>query len=167
MKGNERGKRGRRKPEGGTIMLTIYRYCAALKPSRKVPAYVTNSRAIVAKMGAVPKLQTPLLAQTTTDLNALDLAEQATHKGGTDATADRNAKLVTVRSDMRQLKAFVQGVADSGSLNAQAMIDSAGMSVGKRAVRVKPQLAAKAGKVPTTAVLIAKAVKGRSPTNGR
>jgi hypothetical protein len=143
-------------------MITIYRYYAALHGLRKVPAYSAQCRSILAKMGAVAKLQTPLLAQTTTDLNLLDAAEQLAHKGSPAATADRNAKLRVVQSDMRQLKAFIQSVADSDLLNAQALIESSGMSVAKKAVRTKPEIAAKPGKVTTTATVHAKAVKGRA-----
>jgi hypothetical protein len=142
-------------------MDTIYIYFAALNAARKVPAFVMQCRAILTRMAAVPALQTSLLAKTLADVNELDTAEQVAHKGSPAATKDRNAKLLLVRSDMRQLKAFVQSVADSDLANAQSIIESSGMSVGRRAIRVKPNLAAKQGKVTTLAEVYARAVKGR------
>lgn len=142
-------------------MSIIYHYYAALYGVRKTTAYSAQVRAIVGKMSAVAKLQTPLLAQTTTDLNALDAAQQLAHKGSPAQTADRNAKLKVVQSDARQLKAFVQSVADADLLNAQSIIESSGMSVAKKPLRTKPDLAATVGKVPTTATLSAKALKSK------
>jgi hypothetical protein len=143
-------------------MDTIYSYFAALQPTRKVPAYVTQCRAIITRMTAAPNLQTPLLTKALADVNALDASEQNAHKGSPAATKDRNAKLLVVRSDMRQLKAFVQSAADADLANAQSIIEASGMSVGKRTLPVKPALAAKQGKVTTTANLYARAVKGRA-----
>jgi hypothetical protein len=147
--------------KGRTNMSTIYRCFAAIYGSRKIPRYVVQCRAIVTRMEAIAQLQSPLLAQALDDIDALDEAEQATHKGSPAETADRNAKLLVVRCDMLQLKAIVQGAADADFANAAVLIESSGMSVVKRVVRTKPQLAAKYGKVPQVVVLCAKAFKGQ------
>jgi len=143
-------------------MDAVYRFYAALKSTRKISGYGTQCESVVAKMSASAKLQTPFLAQTTNDLKELAAAELLAHKGGPADTADRNAKLRVVQSDMRQLKAVVQAAADADPVNAAAIIESSGMTVARRAIRTKPQLAAKQGKVTTTANLVAKAVKGRA-----
>jgi hypothetical protein len=143
-------------------MDTVYRFYAALKMTTKVAGYANQCSAIVAKMGLVAKLQSPLLAQATTNIAALMIAEQLAHKGSPAQTADRNAKLEVVKADMRQLKALVQGAVDADLANAQVLIESAGMSVAKRTVRSKPPFAVKQGKVTGTAILVAKAVGRRA-----
>lgn len=145
-------------------MSTIYRYFAALNAARSCPQYVKQCRAIVARMTGNANFAspTPALSQVSTHVDALDAAEQATHKGPPAATADRDAKLLTVRSDMRQLKAYVQSVADANVADSQVIIESAGMSVTKQAFKTKPDLAVKHGKVPTTVNLHAKASERRA-----
>lgn len=144
-------------------MNPVYRYFVALYASKSVPQFVKLCRAIVAKMtgNAYFPSPTPALTLVLAHIDALDTAEQATHKGSPAATTDRNAKLMVVRSDMRQLKACVQIVADANIADSQLIIESAGMAVVKKTIRTKPNLAARYGKVPTAVVLHAKAVKGR------
>ncbi len=143
-------------------MDTVYRFYAALHATRKIAGYGTQCQSVINKMGAVAKLQTPLLAQATTDLGLFTTAEELAHKGSPAQTADRNTKLRVLQADMRQLRAVVQAAADADPLNAAALIEASGMTVGRRAVRIKPELAAKLGKVTTTANLFARAAKGRA-----
>ncbi len=144
-------------------MSTVYHYIAALYAARQVPQYLKQCQAIVAKVSANPIFAgSPISpAQVTADLEALAAAELGTQQGLPGAAAERNAKRMIVRSDMRQLKGHVQSVADANLADAMVIIESAGMSVAKKMVRTKAALSARYGKVPTTSLLSAKAAKGR------
>jgi hypothetical protein len=77
--------------------------------------------------------------------------------GPKGSVQNRNVALGRLRSDMRQLKASVQGAGDTNSERAAAIIESAGFKVSKRAPRNKPPIAARYGKVPGVVNVIAKA----------
>ena len=145
-------------------MKLLYQYLAVLYAPRSVPHFLKLCNAIVAKMMGIATFQlaAALLAQTAKDLAALKLAEEATHHGPVGAAADRDVALRVVKADMRQLKGIVQSAADADVDHAQAIIESSGMSVAKRAIRSKPDLAARHGKVPTWVNLYAKAAKGKA-----
>ena len=78
------------------------------------------------------------------------------------ASATRNVKLATVRSDMEQHKAYVQVIADASPSSAESIIHSAGMAVKKLTARNKADLAVTPGPVPGTAHLVAKSAGHRS-----
>jgi hypothetical protein len=141
-------------------MSLVIRFYVALLLSKVIPVYIKQCQAIVTKMASNSKWQGALLTQATAHIAALAVAEQNTHKGSPAETAIRNDALALVRSDMVQLKAMVQGTADADRANAQSIIESSGMSVLKRIFKPKPPIAAKQGKVPGSASLHAKAVKG-------
>ncbi len=145
-------------------MSTVYHYFAALYAARQVPQFLKQCQSIVAKISANPIFAASPLspAQATAHLDELATAELGTQQGLPGAAAERNAKLMIVRSDMRQLKGHVQSVADANLADAMVIIESAGMSVVKKGVRNKPELSARYGKVPTTSVLDAKAAKKRA-----
>ena len=136
------------------------RYFAAENPARSVPQYIKQCRVIVGKMPGVPGLQSPPIpyATVTNHLNTLDNLEQAAHNGPKGAASDRNAALLVVKSDMRQLKAYLQSAADS-STNPQGLIEDAGFSVAKKRVRGKQDIEAKWGASLGTVLLLAKAVR--------
>ena len=144
-------------------MDTVFRYFAAVYASRIVALYVRQCRVIVTKMtgNAYVTAPVPALAQVTKDIDALDLANQAALKGPKGSAKARNNALLVVKSDMRQLTGCVQVVCDSDITHAQTIIESCGMSVAKKAVRDKADLAVKYGAVSGLALLIARAFKGR------
>jgi hypothetical protein len=142
-------------------MSAIARYLAALHSPRKVPEYVKEDRVIVTKMTGnihFPN-EAAFLVIVGAHIDLLDTAEQATHKGPKGAVADRDAKLMVVRSDMRLLKGHVQAAADADLPNSKSIIESSGMYVVLRTFRSKPQLAVRYGAVPTMVDLIARASK--------
>jgi hypothetical protein len=145
-------------------MKTIYRILVALYMARIVTQLIKQCRVIVTKMTGNTWFPspTPTLAQVTNDINALDAAEQAAQKGPKGAAAERDVKRAALRSDMRQLKSYVQSICDANMPEAQAIAESAGMSVAKRPARSKPDLAAKYGAVPATVALEAKALRRRA-----
>jgi hypothetical protein len=142
-------------------MSAITRYFAALNLAAPIPLYVKGTRVIVAKMTNNPDLPnpSPTLVQATADIDALDLADQATLKGPKGSAADRDAKLLVVRADMRMLKAFVQGAADAHLPRSKVIIEGAGMIAVALGGRFKPDLAAKYGAIPTVVDLYARAAK--------
>jgi hypothetical protein len=168
MRGNERGNRA---ADDTTIrrstrmnMNTVYFYLAALYASSVIALYIKQCRVIVTKMTGNANFANPPvpLAQLTTALNTLETLEEATLKGPKGSATTRDAQLRVVRGLMRQTKGFVQSVADSDVANAQAIIESSGYSVGKKVVRTKQALTAKYGSLPTTLLLVAKALKVRT-----
>jgi hypothetical protein len=145
-------------------MSTVIRYLVALNLSRQIPLYTKECRAILGKMMPNPLFAdaAPFLAKMSSDVDALDAAEQATHDGPKGTVSGRNDKLLVVKADMRQLKAIVQSAADANPAEAKTIIESAGMNVVKRVVNVKADITAKNGKIPGTVNLYARAVKGRA-----
>ena len=144
-------------------METVYRFIAALYAARIIAQYVKQCRVIVTKMtgNIYVTAPTPPLAQVTKDIDALDLANQAALKGPKGSAAARDSALGVVRSDMRQLKGCVQVVCDANVMQAQTIIESCGMSVAKRALRVWAELVVKYGAVSGAAVLRARLLKGK------
>jgi hypothetical protein len=144
-------------------MSAITRYFAALHAPSSVPHYIVQCRGIVTKMTGNPSFQKPTidLLQVSKDIDEVDAAEQAAHQGPKGAIAVRDIKLLVVRSDMRQLKEYVQGCADADLGNAVAIIEGAGMYVVKRVTKGRGAIEARYGKVSGSVELTVKAHKGR------
>jgi len=104
----------------------------------------------------------PSLAQLTSDIAALDVAETATHTRATGTVETRNAKLAVVNSDLDLLRAYVQTVADADPANAASIATSAGMFVRKATTKVKQDLTAKPNKTLSGSVdVVVKASSSR------
>jgi len=102
------------------------------------------------------------IATFETNITALAAAEQSTLTRVKGASATRNVKLATVRSEAEQLKAYVQVIADANPSEAESLIHSAGMAVKKVSLRNKADLAATPGPAPGTAHLVARSAGHRS-----
>jgi hypothetical protein len=100
----------------------------------------------------------PALATVTTDLTALNAAEVVVRSRAPGAATARDGKLEVVVYDLRQLKSYVQTVADANPGNAAHVIQSAGMTVKTRSAPTKAPFAVKQGSVSGTILLAAKAV---------
>jgi hypothetical protein len=140
------------------------RYFAAMYPARSVPHYIKQCRVIVGKMPQVAGLQSPPIpyATVTDHIDTLDDLEQAAHKCPVGAASDRDAALLVVESDMRQLKAFLQSVGDQDQAAAPGLFQDAGFSVGKKSgPGPKQDIEAKRGDNAGTVVLSARASKKR------
>jgi hypothetical protein len=87
----------------------------------------------------------PALATLSADIAALDAAELATHTKTVGVTAARNAKLVIVRSDLKKVVAYVQGLVDADPVNAETIAKNAGLDLRKTPSRNKSEVSAKAG----------------------
>jgi hypothetical protein len=141
----------------------VYRYLAAMYASRAVSKFIKESRVVVDKTGkssAVTNVNPPL-AQVTLHIDALEAAEQVAHHGPKGSVAIRNAALLVVRGDMRQIKSCVQVAADNDVTHAQEIIEGCGLYVSQRPVKAKPPLGARYGDAPGLVHLDAMAIKGQ------
>jgi len=112
----------------------------------EVPAY---ARHVASSMAGNPYFPSPsfplatLLAHTA----ALEAAEVVTLTGAHGAAADRNAKVVVVHDDLKQLRTYVETIANQHGADAAAVVVSSGMSVKQSAGPRKAIFAVKQGKV--------------------
>jgi hypothetical protein len=105
----------------------------------------------------------PSLATFQADIAALNTAETAVLSRTKGAVEARDAKLAIVRTDLDNLKAYVQGVAAVAlPTDADAIIESAGLTTRKVTLHDKAALAAKQGSVTGTVNLVAKAAAKRA-----
>ena len=141
-------------------MKTLSRVIAVFPVDRPVPQLLTESRLVVGMMTDNKHLPDPkpLLEEVSADLDSLEASQELVRKGGLGMVEQRNVALELVHYDMRQLKAYVQSQADANVVEAEAIITSAGMGIGKKSPRKKPPIHAKQGKVPGSVVLEVRAL---------
>ena len=133
---------------------------AVLKLSRRVKNVITFAQNVATAMTNNPAFPTPnpSLATFQADVAALNAAETAALSRGKGAVETRNARLVVVRSDLENLRTYVQTVAHAANPStAEAIIQGAGMTVRKSTLHDKAALAVKPGSVSGTVNLAAKA----------
>lgn len=142
-------------------MPQFYHYIVALLAPRSVPQYITWCGAVITKMSANTLFASPPLAysQVQADLDALQIAEEATRNGAKGTVSDRDVKLRLVHSDMRVLKSFAQRIADASPGSAEAVIEASGFNVSRRRSGAKPDFAGTPGEVPGTIDLQCRAVR--------
>jgi len=146
-------------------MATITKVIAVLLLPKHVPDIIKLGKAIVGAMtgNAYFPTPSPTLASVTAHLADLETAETIAESRAKGTASARNIKLKLVDSYLQGLRAYVQMMADADLDHAVAIIQSAGMNVKKRPVRVKSDLAAKPGKASGQVTLEAKAApKGRA-----
>jgi hypothetical protein len=133
---------------------------AVLKLSKRVKNVITFAQNVATAMTNNPAFPTPNppLVTFQTDVAALNTAETAALSRAKGAVETRNAQLVVVRSDLENLRTYVQTVAHAANpSNAEAIIQGAGMAVRKSTLHDKAALAVKPGTVSGTVNLAAKA----------
>jgi hypothetical protein len=141
------------------------RSIAVLKMSRRTKNLITFAQSVASTMtgNASFPSPTPTLATFQADIEALNTAETAVLARTKGATQQRNAKLATVHADLETLRTYVQGIADAAlPTNAEAIIESAGMTVRKVTLHNKAALAVKQGSVSGTVNLEVKAAAKRA-----
>src|SRR5579863_649365 len=87
-----------------------------LKKPKPVPLLLSLAQAIEAAMAlakATFPSPTPTLAQFTSDIDALVLAQNAAKTRAKGAVQTRDAKLAIVVTDLNQLRAYVESIADA------------------------------------------------------
>src|ERR1700728_3306268 len=105
------------------------RAIAVLKLSPKIKNVVAYAQSLATAMTGNAYFPSPNPSLTTFQANiaALNSAEAAVLARTKGAVQDRNGKLAVLRTDLENLKAYVQTVADAATpTNAATMIESAG-----------------------------------------
>jgi len=103
-----------------------------LKLSRfSIPEKVEKGRFIVTSMTGNANFPTPSpdLATITTQVNELETASIAAAGGGVDETANMHAKEHVLDLSLKSLAAYVESIANSDPVNAEAIALSSGMDV--------------------------------------
>jgi hypothetical protein len=133
---------------------------AVLKLSSKIKniiAFAQNVATALTENASFPS-PNPSLATFQADIAALVAAEAAVLSRTKGAVETRNAKLAVVKTDLDNLKAYVQTVANAAPpANAEEVIESAGMTVKKVTSRDKAVLAVSQGPVSGSVAIVAKA----------
>jgi hypothetical protein len=137
---------------------TSHRSLIALNLPRAASTLAAFSNHVVTCMTGNSLFPSPLptLAVVTQAINDLLSANTAslTHAKGTATT--RNEKVTALVVLLQQLRAYVQAAADANVENGASIIESAGFSVRKTAVRAPRVFDAKPGLTSGTAKLVAK-----------
>ena len=96
-----------------------------------IPKKIERSRFIVTSMTGNANFTTPspTLATITANANNLETAHLASEGGGVDDTSNMHAKELVLDLSLKALAAYVEGIANSNPLNAEAIILSSGMDV--------------------------------------
>ncbi|MBI4945030.1 MAG: fibronectin type III domain-containing protein [Bacteroidetes bacterium] len=99
--------------------------------SLSIPKKIEKTRFIVTSMTGNVNFTTPnpTLATITANAGNLETAHIAAQGGGADETANMHAKELVLDLSLKLLSAYVEGIANSNPMNAEAIILSAGMEV--------------------------------------
>ena len=126
---------------------TVKRTIVSLKLPVSVPALVQATKVILLALTNNPSFPAPdpSLAALQAALSALEEAETAVRSGSRGAAAARDEKRRVLGTLLRQLGAYVQKVADGDSSTAEAVIESAGVSVHKLTLRQKQRFTVRQG----------------------
>ncbi len=137
---------------------------AILNLPTRVQPLITYARAIVTAMSANPHVPapTPALTVVTAAIDELQLAETAALTRAKGTAAVRNEKRAALVTLLRQLKGYVQTVADANTETGTSIIESAAIAVKKTGVRKPRVFAAVAGAVSGSARLVAPSAGARA-----
>jgi hypothetical protein len=141
------------------------RSLAVLKLSPRIKNVISFAQNVTSALTNNPHFPapSPTLATFQADVAALNAAETAVLSRAKGAVETRNAKLAVVRTDLENLKAYVQTVASAAApTDADAIIESAGMTSRKVTLHDKPALAAKQGAATGSVNLAAKSAAKRA-----
>jgi hypothetical protein len=153
---------GNPNPTESEALMAIIQTVVVLSVPRSVAAVLVLSKAVLQAVTANKTTfpsPTPTVAQFGSDISALDTAETAVKTKTVGTVPVRNEKLAMVVADLRQLRAYVQLIANATPEQAESIAASAGMTVRKPVVRNKSDLAAKTT-VSGSVKLVAKATAG-------
>ena len=142
-------------------MNAITSVIAALPESpANVSRYLLACRLTVTMMTGNKNFPEPVppLPEVSTALDTLEAREELALKGGKGMVKERDVALRQAHNKTTLLRAYVQSVANEAGEKAEAIVQSAGMDVGKPRARTKPYVEAKHGNAPGKVVLDAKAL---------
>jgi hypothetical protein len=145
-------------------MISQHRVTVALNLPRSVPNLIKLGRSIIQSMTGNTWFSSPnpTLANASASLDALETAETTVKARTKGAVEARDVKYIAAATQLRQLRDYVQQVADANAANAEAIIQSAGMNVKKSGKATKAPLAATAGVVSGAVHLAAQAAAARA-----
>jgi hypothetical protein len=137
---------------------------AVLKLPRRNKEVGPFANSIVTAMTGNASFPTPnpALAVVSADIVAYENAEVAVLARTKGAAETRDVKLVTLRTDLEHLVAYVQVVADGDPSTAEAVIQSAGLAVKRHVAGTKGALEVEPAGVPGAVKLLAKAAAQRA-----
>ncbi len=143
--------------------MAIFQTVVVLRVPRANAAIIVLSKAVLAAIGNSKSTfvsPTPAMPAFSADIDAFDTAETATKTRVKGAVQVRNEKKLVVLADLRQLRVYVQGVANASPEHAEAIAAAAGMTVRKPLPHSKSDLVAKAHTVSGSVQVVAKATQG-------
>jgi hypothetical protein len=142
----------------------MQRAIVVFKIPRRNNDRINYARSVAAAMTGNPHLPSPMptLANFEAHIDAAAAASAFVLIGPIGSAAQRDARFAAVQSDLDQLRAYVQRVADASPGQAHAIIESAGMSVKRPGLHDKQALTLKAGLVSGSVVVVAKAAGDRA-----
>jgi hypothetical protein len=137
---------------------------ASLNLPTTVSALLTYAEGIVDGMKSNPSFPTPTppLATVTAAIDALSSAEKTAQTRAKGTAAPRNVARTTLVTLLKQLKGYVQTVADGDPENSEGIITSARMAVRKAPVRKPRVFGAEPGPTTGTAKLVAASAGARA-----
>src|SRR5579871_6041000 len=102
-----------------TTTKSVHRATAVLSPPRQVSALITYARSVVTRMTGNPffPVPVPTLAAVATATDELEVAEKAALSRVKGAVATRNEKRAVLLGLLKQLRAYVQGIAAADATN--------------------------------------------------
>lgn len=115
-----------------------------------VPHKIEKARFIVTSMTGNAAFTTPnpTLAIITTNINALETGHLAAKGGGTDETANMHSKEFVLELSLKSLAAYVEGIANTNPVTAEAVVLSAGMNIKTPATQNPRDFHVKPGDIP-------------------
>ncbi len=143
-------------------MNTIITALVVLLLPKKILELLNFAKAVLKAMtgNAYFPNPTPTLAQLTSAITALDAAQVVATTRAKGAVQARKVTRDALVILLKQLRQYVQGVVESQLADALAIATSAGLTLARRTVRIKPNLAVKQGANAGMVTLVAKAVAG-------
>jgi len=139
---------------------------AVLKLSHRINNIIAFAQTVLAAMEAAKATfpaPVPSMTAFQADIAALVTAETAALARTKGAVEIRNAKLEVVKTDLENLRTYVQTVADAANPStAEAVVESSGMFLRKVTLPKKAELTIDQGLVTGSVVLRAKAVAKRA-----
>ena len=117
-----------------------------LRAPRTALGWLVLAKAVVGGLSSNPGLfpkPSPALTQLQADIDAFDAAQTAVQTRAKGTPAARDAKLVVVRSDLKQVRTYVQGLVDADPPNAANIAQAAGLALRRSYTVHKSELVAK------------------------
>jgi hypothetical protein len=136
----------------------------AFKIPRRNNDRIHYARAVAEAMTGNPYFPSPrpTMAVLTAHIDAAAAAQAQVLIGPIGSAARRNAVFAAIRTDLDQLRVYVESVAATSATEAAAIVASAGMSLKRPGLSDKQPLVVKPGPASGSVVVVAKAAGDRA-----